>query len=130
VELAVQATKAIRETVKQAAWDAYRGAEVTPGENVRTDAEIEAWLRTVAGTNYHPCCSCRMGPNEASVVDSMGRVHGMEGLRIVDASIMPEIVSGNLNAPVIMMAERIADDLRGRAPLAPQKADYYLARTA
>ncbi|MCB1379386.1 MAG: choline dehydrogenase [Alphaproteobacteria bacterium] len=130
VELAVRATKAIRDTVKQAAWDEFRGAEVTPGDGVRTDEEIETWLRTVAGTNYHPCCSCRMGIDENSVVDNMGRVHGMEGLRVVDASIMPEILTGNLNAPVIMMAERIADDIRGRAPLAPEKVDYYLAEAA
>ncbi len=129
VDLAIRATRVIRETIGRPAWDEFRGAEVTPGAGVRTDGEIEAWLRATAGTNYHPCCSCRMGRSEAdSVVDSMGRVHGMEGLRIVDASIMPEIVSGNLNAPVIMMAERIADDIRGRAPLPPQAADYYTAR--
>ncbi|WP_264214715.1 choline dehydrogenase [Leisingera thetidis] len=127
LDLAILATKAIRETVAQSAWDEFRGAEVTPGKDVRTDANIEAWLRNTAGTNYHPCCSCRMGNDQNSVVDNMGRVHGVEGLRIVDASIMPEIVSGNLNAPVIMMAERIADDIRGRPPLLPEKADYYLA---
>lgn len=127
LEQAVRATKAIRETVRQEAWDEFRGAEVTPGPDVKTDADIEAWLRTVAGTNYHPCCTCRMGVGEGSVVDSMGRVHGMDGLRVVDASIMPQIVSGNLNAPVIMMAERIADDIRGRTPLAPLHADYHTA---
>ena len=68
-----------------------------------------------------------MGTSEDSVVDNAGKVHGMEGLRVVDASIMPEIVSGNLNAPIIMMAEKIADDIRGRVPLAPEEADYYLA---
>lgn len=131
IELAILATKAIRETIRQRAWDEFRGAEVTPGTGVRSDAEIEAWLRATAGTNYHPCCSCRMGTGEAdSVVDNMGRVHGVEGLRIVDASIMPEIVSGNLNAPVIMMAERIADDIRGRTPLPPQAADYHMAGAA
>lgn len=127
IDLAIAATKAIRETVARSAWDELRGAEVTPGPDIRTDTEIEAWLRATAGTNYHPCCSCRMGTDEASVVDNVGKVHGIEGLRIVDASIMPEIVSGNLNAPVIMMAEKIADDIRGRAPLPPEKADYYLA---
>ena len=126
MDLAVKATKAIRETVGQRAWDEFRGAEVTPGDSVQSDAEIEAWLRDVAGTNYHPCCSCRMGTNENSVVDNMCRVHGMEGLRVVDASIMPEIVTGNLNAPVIMMAERIADDIRGRSPLPPERTDYYV----
>ena len=69
----------------------------------------------------------RVRADENSVVNNMGRVHDMEGLRIVDASIMPEIVTGNLNAPVIMMAERIVDDIRGRTPLEPEKAPYYTA---
>ncbi len=128
LDLAVAATKAIRETISQSAWDEFRGVEVTPGPKTQSDEEIAAWLRDTAGTNYHPCCTCRMGLDENSVVDNVGLVHGMEGLRVVDASIMPEIVSGNLNAPVIMMAEKIADDIRGRAPLPPEKADYYLAR--
>jgi choline dehydrogenase len=128
IDLAIMATRAIRDTVRQGAWDEFRGAEVVPGRDVQSDTDIETWLRATAGTNYHPCCSCRMGTSEKdSVVDSMGRVHGMEGLRVVDASIMPEIVSGNLNAPVIMMAERIADNIRGRKPLEPQHAEYYLA---
>lgn len=127
LDLAIAATKAIRKTIYQKAWDNLRGEEVTPGADIRTDSEIEAWLRDTAGTNYHPCCTCRMGAGEGSVVDNMGRVHGIQGLRVVDASIMPEIVSGNLNAPVIMMAERISDDILGRTPLPPENADYYLA---
>jgi len=123
----VEAVRAIRATVAQKGWDELRGAEVTPGPEVRTDDEIRAWLRRAAGTNYHPCCSCRMGSGEDAVVDAEGRVHGIEGLRVVDASIMPEIVSGNLNAPVIMMAEKIADRIRGRAPLPPDPQPWYRA---
>ena len=127
MEQCVQAVKAIRVTVAQKGWDEFRGAEVTPGPDVQTDDEIRAWLRSVAGTNYHPCCSCRMGSDDNAVVDAEGRVHGIEGLRVVDASIMPEIVSGNLNAPVIMMAEKIADNIRGRTPLPPDAQPYYKA---
>ncbi|POF42429.1 choline dehydrogenase [Pseudomonas laurylsulfativorans] len=122
---AVAAVKAIRHVVSQPAWDPYRGEEVTPGPSVQTDEEILQALRGLAGTNYHPSCTCRMGTDEMSVVDARARVHGIENLRVVDASIMPEIVSGNLNAPVIMMAEKIADDIRGVAPLTKAKAKYY-----
>lgn len=128
LEQCVQAVKAIRDTVAQKGWDEFRGAEVTPGPDVRTDDDIRAWLRNVAGTNYHPCCSCRMGTDDNSVVDAEGQVHGIEGLRVIDASIMPEIVSGNLNAPVIMMAEKIADNIRGRTPLPPDAQPYYRAQ--
>ena len=121
----IQAVKAVRNVVRQMAWDDLRGDEVTPGLSIKTDGEIEAWVRSAAGTNYHPCCSCRMGTDENSVVDENGLVHGMEGLRVVDASIMPEIVSGNLNAPIIMMAEKIADHILGRQPLKPDPQPYY-----
>jgi choline dehydrogenase len=123
----VEAVKAIRETVAQKAWDDFRGAEVTPGPAVASDDDIRAWARAAAGTNYHPCCTCRMGAGEDAVVDAEGRVHGMDALRVVDASIMPEIVSGNLNAPVIMMAEKIADAIRGRPPLPKDPQPYHTA---
>lgn len=123
---AVDAVKAIRNIVQQDGWRHLRGEEVTPGPKFDTDENILEELRNVAGTNYHPCCSCRMGNDNMSVVDGEGRVHGTDNLRIVDASIMPEIVSGNLNAPIIMMAEKIADRIRGRTPLVPENADFYL----
>lgn len=122
---AIAAVKAIRHVVNQHAWDAFRGEEVTPGKDVRTDEEILQFLRQHAGTNYHPCCSCRMGTDENSVTNHRGQVHGMDNLRIVDASIMPEIPSGNLNAPIIMMAEKLADDVRQRSPLPPEGAPYF-----
>ncbi|MDH4567956.1 choline dehydrogenase [Pseudomonas sp. BN414] len=123
---AIAAVKAIRHVVSQQAWDPYRGEEVTPGAGVSSDEQILASLRALAGTNYHPSCSCRMGNDANSVVDAWGRVHETENLRVIDASIMPEIVSGNLNAPIIMMAEKLSDHIRGRAPLPKSNASYYL----
>ena len=122
---AVAAVRAVREMVAQPAWDALRGEEVTPGTSAQTDAEILAFLRLQAGTNYHPCCTCRMGHDALSVVDETGRVHGLDNVRVVDASIMPRIVSGNLNAPVIMMAEKLADVILGLPPLPPDPAPYH-----
>jgi choline dehydrogenase len=124
--LAIDAVRAIRAIVRQAAWDEFRGAEITPGPDVQSDTEILAWLRRAAGTNYHPSSTCRMGTDPLSVTDANGRVHGIDNLRIVDASIMPAIVTGNLNAPVIMMAEKLADTILGRAPLRPEPQPYYL----
>jgi choline dehydrogenase len=121
----VAAVRMTREIIAQSAWDELRGVEVTPGADVGTDAEILAWLRQKAGTNYHPCRSCRMGTDEGSVVDTEGLVHGLEALRVVDASIMPEIVSGNLNAPIIMMAERISDAILERPALRAMDQDYH-----
>jgi choline dehydrogenase len=127
-ELAIESVRIIREIVRQQAWDEHRGIEVTPGSPVQSDAELLAWLRTAAGTNYHPCCTCRMGHDSGAVTDVGGRVHGVEGLRVVDASIMPSIVTGNLNAPTIMMAEKIADNILGRK-LPAERQPYYLPDT-
>ncbi len=121
---AIDAVRAIREVIAQNAWSPYRGEEVTPGSHLQSDEEILSFLREHAGTNYHPCCTCKMGTDEMAVTDSQARVHGIENLRVVDASIMPEIVSGNLNAPVIMMGERVSDMILGRS-LTPSTADYH-----
>ena len=122
---AVDSVKITREIIAQAAWNRHRGQEVSPGPDVVTDDEILAHLKTTIGTQYHPCGTCRMGDDDLSVVDETGRVHDTDNLRVIDASIMPAIVSGNLNAPVIMMAEKLADHLRGRPPLEPEKAPYF-----
>ena len=106
-----------REIFAQAAFDPYRGAELNPGRDVRSDAEIDAWVRRKADSAYHPSCTCKMGIDADAVVDPECRVRGLEGLRVVDASIMPSVVSGNLNAPTIMIAEKASDMIRGRAPL-------------
>jgi choline dehydrogenase len=109
------AIRLTREIFMQKAFDPFRGEELSPGPGVQTDAEIDAHIRANAETAYHPSCSCRMGTDAMAVVDGQGRVHGVAGLRVVDASIMPLVVSGNLNVPTIMMAEKIADAMRGRA---------------
>ena len=116
-----------REILKQPALAPYRGAELNPGPDVTSDADIDAWIRRCVETCYHPVGTCRMGldPKE-SVVDPQCRVHGIEGLRVVDASVMPSIVSGNTNAPTIMIAERMSDLIRGLAPLPRQAAPVWI----
>ncbi|MDA8485314.1 choline dehydrogenase [Pseudomonas resinovorans] len=116
-----------REIMGQPALDPYRGRELSPGANLKSDAELDEFIRTHAETAFHPSCSCKMGTDDMAVVDGQGRVHGMEGLRVVDASIMPEIITGNLNATTIMIAEKIADKIRNRKPLPRSTASYYVA---
>ena len=108
-----------QETVRQPAWDGLRGEQVTPDIAAMNDDAVHQWLKQNVGTQYHPASSCRMGLDDMAVVDPDGRVHGLEGLRVVDASIMPTITSGNLHAPTMMMAEKIADRIRGIAAPAP-----------
>lgn len=114
-----EAVKRLREIFRQPAFDGWRGAELAPGPEVRTDAQIEAWIRATADTVYHPTSSCRMGPDSdpMAVLDAQCRVRGVEGLRVVDASSLPRVTSGNTAAPVYMLAERIADVMRGRATI-------------
>ncbi len=117
------AIRLTREVFAQQAFDAFRGEEISPGKDVQTDAQIDAHIRASAETAYHPSCTCAMGTGEMAVVDGQGRVHGVQSLRVVDASIMPLIVSGNLNVPTIMMAEKIADAIKGQAlPPSPAPA--------
>jgi choline dehydrogenase len=118
-----------REIFAQKAFDPYRGAELSPGPSVHSDAEIDAHIRAKAESAYHPSCSCKMGlaTDAMAVVDAEGRVHGLEALRVIDASIMPNVVSGNLNAPTIMMAEKLADTVLGLAPLPRSEAKVYIA---
>ena len=112
----------VREICKQHALDRYRGPEFAPGDHVRTDAEIDAWIRQTAETIYHPVGSVRMGVDAKAPVDEALRVRGIGGLRVIDASVMPTLVGGNTNAPTIMIAEKLSDMLRGRPPLAPLDA--------
>nr|MBP6854009.1 choline dehydrogenase [Rhodoferax sp.] len=120
------AIRLTREVFAQPAFDRYRGAELSPGPAVQSDAEIDAHIRASAETAYHPSCSCRMGKDDMAVVDGAARVHGVQSLRVVDASIMPAVVSGNLNVPTIMMAEKLADVIRNRRPLPPSDAPVFV----
>jgi choline dehydrogenase len=106
-----------REIAHQPALDRAGGTEVSPGTDVVTDADLAAFLTTRTSTSYHPSGTCRMGPGDDAVTDDEGRVRGVAGLRVVDASLMPRTVTGNLNAPVVMLAEKISDRVRGRVPL-------------
>ncbi len=115
-----------REIMQQAALAPYSGKEISPSEKVQTDAEIDVFVRTHGETSYHPSCSCAMGYSDMAVVDKDAKVHGLEGLRVIDASIMPRIITGNLNAPTIMMAEKLADVIRGRTPLPAVKVPVYV----
>ena len=116
-----------REIINQPALDAFRGEEIQPGIEVQTDEEIDSFVRQSVESAYHPSCSCKMGTDAMSVVDPQTRVHGIEGLRVVDSSIFPTIPNGNLNSPTIMVAERAADIIRKRTLLAPANADVTLA---
>ncbi|MCP1648218.1 choline dehydrogenase [Pseudomonas nitroreducens] len=121
------AIRITREIMNQPALDPYRGREISPGLDKQSDAALDAFVREHAETAFHPSCSCKMGDDDMAVVDGEGRVHGMEGLRVIDASIMPLIITGNLNATTIMMAEKLADKVRGRPALPRSTADYFKA---
>ena len=99
------------------------------GAHIQTDDEIDAWIRANADTAYHPSCTCKMGSENdpMAVVDSKTQVIGVENLRVVDSSIMPSIVSGNLNGPTIMVAEKAADIILGNLPLPKSTAPVYKA---
>ena len=118
-----------REVFAQKAFDPYRGREIQPGEDVQTDEDIDAFVRAKVESAYHPSCSCKMGRSSdaMAVVDAQGRVYGVEALRVIDSSVMPSITTGNLNAPTIMLAEKMADHVLGRATLPPAAAPFYVA---
>jgi choline dehydrogenase len=103
----------------QAAFDTYRGEQLKPSEqiNVDDDAQLDQWIRDTGETLYHPVGTCKMGTDESAVVDAQGIVHGLEGLRVVDASLMPTLIGGNTNAPTIMMAEKISGQILGQPSL-------------
>jgi choline dehydrogenase len=119
-----------REIFAQAAFDRFRGREIQPGAAVRSNEEIDAFIRDRAESAYHPSCTCRMGRTDdpMAVVDRETRVIGVDGLRVVDSSIMPRITTGNLNAPTIMLAEKAADHILGRPLPDPSEAPFYTAQ--
>jgi choline dehydrogenase-like flavoprotein len=111
--------KIAREVASKPPLAPYRGAETSPGAKVKTDAEIDNWIRSVAATANHPASTCAMGGTPDTVLDPEFRVRGAERLRVVDASAMPDLVSAHINACVLMMAERASDLIRGKPVLAP-----------
>lgn len=116
-----------REMIRQPAWDRFRGMELAPGADVQSDADLEAFVRANLGTSYHPSGTCRMGVDDEAVVDGEGRVKTVRRMRVVDASIMPRIVTANLSAAIMMMAEKISDRILGMPALGPSNAPYYRA---
>jgi 4-pyridoxate dehydrogenase len=112
-----QGFKRARDVAYQKPMEPYRGKELSPGIDVKTDAAIDAWLKRTAITAHHPCGTCAMGIGPDTVTDPELKVRGVERLRVVDASVMPDLVSAHINACVLMIAERASDLIRGRRPL-------------
>jgi choline dehydrogenase len=122
----VEAIGVARHILNQPALDAYNGGELSPGPAVSTPEQILDWVRRDAETALHPSCTCAMGAGEQSVTDPASlTVHGTEGLRVVDASVMPYITNGNIYAPVMMVAEKAADLILGNQPLPPEPTAFY-----
>jgi len=127
----VEAIGVARKILNQPAFDEYNGGELSPGPEVATGEQILDWVRRDAETALHPSCTAAMGTGERSVVDpATMRVHGLEGLRVVDASVMPYVTNGNIYAPVMMIAEKSADLILGNTPLPPSDAPFYRHRPA
>ncbi len=115
------AIRLFRELARASVLQPFIKAEIGPGPAATSDEAIDAHIRATAVTAHHPCGTCRMGTDAMAVVDAELRVHGTQGLRVVDASVFPDLVGGNINAPVVMIAEKAADLIRGRAPLPPAR---------
>ena len=122
----VEAIRVTRSILSQPAWADLDGGELSPGPEVDTDEQILDWVAKDAETALHPSCTCRMGSDDRSVVDPLTmRVHGVDGLRVVDASVFPYVTNGNIYAPVMMTAEKAADLILGRTPAAAEELDFY-----
>ena len=119
VETIREGFKRVREVGQAPELKRFGVAETGPGAQVTSDADIDAYIRSSAATAHHPAGTCKMGSDEAAVVDPELRVRGIDGLRVVDSSVFPDLVGGNINAPTIMIAEKAADAIRGRGSLAP-----------
>ena len=122
----VEAIQCARSILQQNAFDEFNGGEISPGKAVQTPQEILDWVADEGETAYHPSCTCKMGTDDMSVVDpNTLKVHGVEGLRVVDASVMPYVTNGNIYAPTIMLAEKSADLILGNTPLSPANIMFY-----
>jgi choline dehydrogenase len=125
----VEAIRVARRILNQPAFDPYNAGETSPGPAVEADAQILDWVARDAETALHPSCTARMGVDEMSVVDpTTMRVHGMDGLRVVDASVFPYVTNANIYAPVMMVAEKAADLILGTTPLPPAPVEFYRHR--
>lgn len=122
----IEAIAAARKILNQSAFTEFSGGEISPGADVATDEQILDWVRKDGETAYHPSCTCKMGTDEMAVIDPASmRVHGMQGVRVVDASVMPYVTNGNIYAPVMMVAEKAADMILGNQPLAAEHIDFF-----
>ena len=122
----VEAIRTARRILGQPAMTPFDGGEISPGPKVNTDEEILGWVSSDAETALHPSCTCKMGTDETAVVDpGTMRVHGLDGLRLVDASVFPYVTNGNIYAPVMMVAEKAADLILGNTPLEPERVEFY-----
>ena len=127
----VEAIRCARHILGQAAFEPYNAGETSPGPRVQSDAEILDWVAHDGETAYHPSCTCKLGTDDLAVVDpSSMKVHGLAGLRVVDASVMPCVTNGNIYAPTIMVAEKAADLIMGNTPLPPATVEFYRHRKA
>ena len=127
----VEAIESARKILNQPAFDEFNGGELSPGIEGKNEEQVLQWVAKDAETALHPSCTCKMGKGEHAVVDpdTMG-VHGLQGLSVVDASVMPYITNGNIYAPVMMLAERAADLILGNKTLAPENVPFYVAKDA
>jgi choline dehydrogenase len=127
----VEAIRVARDILGQPAFDAFNDGELSPGPAVETDQQVLDWVAKDAETALHPSCTARMGTDSMSVTDpTTTRVHGVTGLRVVDASVLPYVTNGNIYAPVMMVAEKAADLILGNTPLPAATARFYRARQA
>jgi choline dehydrogenase len=125
----VEAVRAARHILNQPAFDDFNGGELSPGPHIETDEQILDWVAKDAETALHPSCTARMGTDGMSVIDPTSmKVHGLQGLRVVDASVMPYVTNGNIYAPVMMLAEKAADLILGDTPLTPEPVAFYRHR--
>ncbi|MFM8521133.1 MAG: choline dehydrogenase [Acidimicrobiaceae bacterium] len=122
----VEAIAAARKILSQPAFKEFDGGEISPGPECQTDSQVLEWVRRDGETAYHPSCTCKMGVDEMAVVDPLTmKVHGIEGLRVADASVMPYVTNGNIYAPTMMIAEKAADIILGIDPLKPESVQYF-----
>jgi choline dehydrogenase len=122
----VEAVAVARKILNQPAFNDFNDGELSPGPSVATDDQIVEWVRRDGETALHPSCTAKMGMDDRAVVDPLTmRVHGVQGLRVVDASVMPYVTNGNIYAPVMMVAEKAADLILGNTPLSPEPVEFF-----